>query len=217
MKYTEFHRRINFQGLEVRPRRRLALLLHQGRQALAPCPLSWGKGGARAVTAEHSASDGNLTEARGKGAPLSSIITNDIIYKDMANEIIMLISASADSFGACSENCPGIWAAGDTVEACKADTVQAIELIKKNMPRKDWPEPLKAGEYTITWRYDIESFLYYYGRFISLAGMERITGINQKQLWAYMHGRKKPRQAQKEKITNALHRFARELAAAVIL
>ena len=48
----------------------------------------------------------------------------------MANEIIMLISASADSFGACSENCPGIWAAGDTVEACKADTVQAIELIK---------------------------------------------------------------------------------------
>ena len=56
-----------------------------------------------------------------------------------------------------------------------------------------------------------------YGSFISLAGMERITGINQKQLWAYMHGRKKPRQAQKEKITNALHRFANELAAAVML
>ena len=45
----------------------------------------------------------------------------------MANEIIILISASGDSFGACSENCPGIWAAGDTVETCKADTVQAIE------------------------------------------------------------------------------------------
>lgn len=102
----------------------------------------------------------------------------------MANEIIILISASGDSFGACSENCPGIWAAGDTVETCKADTVQAIELIKKNMPREDWPEPLKAGEYTITWRYDTESFLYYFGSFISLAGMERITGINQKQLWA---------------------------------
>ena len=68
----------------------------------------------------------------------------------MANEIVMLISASADSFGACSENCLGIWASGDTVEACKADVVQAIELIKKNMPREDWPEPLKADEYTIT-------------------------------------------------------------------
>lgn len=135
----------------------------------------------------------------------------------MANEIIMLISASADSFGACSENCPGIWAAGDTVGACKADAVRAIELIKKNIPREDWPEPLKAKEYTITWQYDIESFLLFFGSFISLAGMERITGINQKQLWAYMHGRKKPRQAQKEKIINALHRFAHDLAAAVIL
>lgn len=73
----------------------------------------------------------------------------------MANEIIILISASGDSFGACSENCPGIWAAGDTVETCKADTVQAIELIKKNMPREDWPEPLKAGEiyYNMAIRY----------------------------------------------------------------
>ena len=135
----------------------------------------------------------------------------------MANEIIMLISASADSFGACSENCPGIWAAGDTVEACKADTVQAIELIKKNLPREEWPEPLKAGEYTITWRYDTESFLYYYGSFISLAGMERITGINQQLLGAYRHGRNKPRKTQKEKRTNALHNFAHDLAAAVIL
>ena len=85
----------------------------------------------------------------------------------MANEIIMRISASADNFGACSENCPGIWAAGDPVEACKADTLQAIELIKKNLPREDWPEPLKAGEYEIIWRYDTESFLYYYGTEVS--------------------------------------------------
>ena len=28
MKYTEFHRRIKAKGVEVRPRRRLALLLH---------------------------------------------------------------------------------------------------------------------------------------------------------------------------------------------
>ena len=91
-------------------------------------------------------------------APPFLLIIINKEYKIMANEIIILISASGDSFGACSENCPGIWAAGDTVEACKTDTVQAIELIKKNMPREDWPEPLKAGEYTITWRYDAESF-----------------------------------------------------------
>ena len=206
MKYTEFHRRIKAKGWKFDHAEGSHYFYTKGGKLSPPVPFH----GAKEVPEP-------LTE-RGKGrAPFLHHNKRYNIYKDMANEIIMLISASADSFGACSENCPGIWAAGDTVEACKADTVQAIELIKNNMPREDWPEPLKAGEYTIIWRYDTESFLYYYGSFISLAGMERITGINQKQLWAYMHGRKKPRQAQKEKIINALHRFARELAAAVIL
>ncbi len=128
----------------------------------------------------------------------------------------MTICASEDSFGAYSENCDGIFAAGDTVEACKTDTEKAIELIKKNLPESQWPEQIK-GDYEIEWRYDTESFMYYYGGLISLSGMERITGINQKQLWAYMHGRKKPRPAQKEKIVGSLHKFAHDLAAAVML
>ena len=95
----------------------------------------------------------------------------------------MTICASEDSFGAYSENCNGIWAAGDTVEACKADAEKAIELIKKNLPESQWPEPIK-GDYEIEWRYDTESFMYYYGSLISLSGMERITGIYHMLLWA---------------------------------
>lgn len=34
-------------------------------------------------------------------------------------KIIMNICASADGFGAYSENCEGIYAAGDTIDACK--------------------------------------------------------------------------------------------------
>lgn len=128
----------------------------------------------------------------------------------------MAIYASENSFGAYSENCDGIWAAGDTVESCKADAIKAIGLIKENLPESQWPAPIK-GEYKIEWRYDTESFMYYYGSLMSLAGMERITGINQKQLWAYMHGRRKPRQSQKERIMKSMHKFAKELSEAVIL
>lgn len=46
-------------------------------------------------------------------------------------KIIMNICASPDSFGAYSENCEGIYAAGDTVEECKKDVEVAIALIKK--------------------------------------------------------------------------------------
>lgn len=38
----------------------------------------------------------------------------------------MTICASEDTFGAYSENCDGIWAAGDTMEVCKADIEKAI-------------------------------------------------------------------------------------------
>lgn len=128
----------------------------------------------------------------------------------------MTICASKDSFGAYSENCDGIWAAGDTVEQCKADVLKVIGIYKKDYPEERWPEPLK-GEVEIEWAYDAESFMLYYGSLLSLSGLERITGIHQKQLWAYMHGRSKPRQAQKGKIIDAMHKFARELAAARIL
>ena len=128
----------------------------------------------------------------------------------------MNICASPDSFGAYSENCEGIYAAGDTVEECKKDVEVAIALIKKNLPEERWPAQIK-GEYTLILHYDIQSLLLHYGSLLSLAGLERLTGIHQKQLWAYMHGRSKPRIQQKQRIEKALHSFADELASVSVL
>ena len=122
----------------------------------------------------------------------------------------MNISASKDSFGAFSENCEGIFAAGDTIEDTKADTYEAINLIKKNLPEDRWPQQFKA-DFEIEWKFDVPSFLEYYSSFISLAGMEKMTGINQKQLSNYLHHRAKPRQKQADRIISGIHKFAREL------
>ena len=122
----------------------------------------------------------------------------------------MNISASKDMFGAFSENCEGIYAAGDTIEATKADTYEAIRLIKKNLPEERWPEQIK-GEYEIEWKFDVPSFLEYYGSIMSLAGMEHLTGINQKQLSNYLNHRAVPRRKQADRIINGMHKFAREL------
>ena len=126
------------------------------------------------------------------------------------NKIVMNISASKDMFGAFSENCEGIYAAGDTIDATKADTYEAIRLIKKNLPEERWPEPIK-GDFEIEWRFDVPSFLEYYGGIMSLAGMERLTGINQKQLSNYLNHRAVPRKKQADRIITGMHRFAREL------
>ena len=125
-------------------------------------------------------------------------------------KIIMIIEKSKDFFDAYSENCDGIYAAGERVDAVKADTLEAIRLIKKNLPEERWPKQIK-GDYEIEWKFDVPSFLEYYSNFISLAGMERMTGINQKQLSNYLNHRSVPRAKQADRILSGIHRFAREL------
>jgi len=125
-------------------------------------------------------------------------------------KIIMLIGKSSDFYGAMSENCEGIYAAGPDIEAVKADTYKAIEGIKRNLPEDRWPEQIK-GDFEIEWKFDVPSFLEYYSGYLSLAGMERMTGIHQKQLSNYLHHRAVPRQKQADRIIKGLHNFAREL------
>ncbi len=125
-------------------------------------------------------------------------------------KITIIIERSKDLFDAYSENCDGIYGAGETIEECKADIETSIREIKEKLPMDRWPEQLK-GEYEIEWKLDVQSFLDYYSDFISLAGMERITGVNQKQLSNYVHHRAKPRRQQVDRIRDGLHKFAHEL------
>lgn len=125
-------------------------------------------------------------------------------------KIIIVIERSADLFDAYSDNCDGIYGAGDTLEECKADIETSIRQIKEKLPIEQWPEELK-GEYELEYKLDTQSFLEYYSQYLSLAGMERITGVNQKQLSNYLNRRSKPRKQQIERISKGLRRFASEL------
>jgi len=51
----------------------------------------------------------------------------------------------------------------------------------------------------------------YYKGILSNSALERLTGINQKQLHHYASGLKKPRIEQRKKIETALHDLCREL------
>ena len=68
------------------------------------------------------------------------------------------------------------------------------------------------GPFEIEYKFDTESLLAYYSGILSLAGMERITGINRKQLWSYLHGHSKPRKAQVQRIEKAIHTLGAELS-----
>ena len=60
-------------------------------------------------------------------------------------------------------------------------------------------------------QYDVTSFLDYYSGILSKSGLEKVTGINQKQLWHYSSGKRHPRPETAKKIQESLHRFADDL------
>lgn len=60
-------------------------------------------------------------------------------------------------------------------------------------------------------KYDMPSFLQYYAYAFTLAGLERITGVNQRQLSHYINGVRKPSPATVHKIERKIHDFAAEI------
>jgi len=125
-------------------------------------------------------------------------------------QIKIIIERSKDLYTAYAENIAGIYGAGNTVEEAKESILRAIELYKKY--NKKVPSVLK-GKYALTFKFDMESLFTYYKGVFTKSALERITGINQRQLQHYSSGLKKPRLAQKQKIETALHKLGNELIA----
>ncbi|HAH22858.1 MAG TPA: HicB family protein [Prolixibacteraceae bacterium] len=125
-------------------------------------------------------------------------------------KLIIQIGASTDFFDGFALNCEDIYGGGETLEACKDNILEGLRLLQQSRPVSDWPEILK-GDYEIEFRYDVQSILSYYASVFTKPALERLTGINQKQLHHYATGLKKPREQQKKKIESALHRLGSEL------
>lgn len=62
-------------------------------------------------------------------------------------------------------------------------------------------------------KYDVPSFLQYYAYAFTLAGLERITGVNQRQLSHYISGYRKPSERTARKIEEKIKNFAKEIEA----
>lgn len=97
---------------------------------------------------------------------------------------------------------------GETVEEAINTFMGGYEDTKQYY--KEENKPFKEVEFEFC--YDVPSFLSYYGKKISLAGLERITGVAQGQLSHYANGVRKPSKKTTEKIQAALNRFGKELS-----
>lgn len=123
-----------------------------------------------------------------------------------------IIESLENNYSAYIKDVDGVVATGSTIEEIKATLVEAVRLYVETCHDLgcDLPEALK-GEYQIVFSMDVKSLLTLYQGIFTKAGLEKLTGINQKQLWHYASGISTPRKAQVLKIEKAIHRLGQEL------
>lgn len=66
--------------------------------------------------------------------------------------------------------------------------VNQHNMLHREMQEMYQAEGKEIPELEFVFKYDVPSFLQYYAYAFTLAGLERITGVNQKQLGHYIAG-----------------------------
>ena len=102
----------------------------------------------------------------------------------------------------------GIFGDGDTVDEAINDFYDSLEEMKELFAEQKKEVPDVEFEF----KYDMASFLGKYSKVLSLAGLGRLTGVNQKQLGHYITGHRRPSARTVKKIEESLHSFAKELS-----
>lgn len=128
--------------------------------------------------------------------------------------LTVIIERTENNYSAYLQEVDGIVATGKSVEEIKKGIIDSINalLLECKEFGDDIPDEL-SGEYSLNFKMDVKSMLDFYSNIFTKSGLERITGINQKQLWHYASGVRDPRPEQAVKLENALHKLGEELLA----
>lgn len=130
----------------------------------------------------------------------------------MNAQVKVIIEHAGNNFSAYVVDVDGIAVTGDSIGEIKASMYEAIDSYIQTCKEfnLDTPEQFSEG-YELVFELDVCSLLKIYEGIFSKSGLERLTGINQKQLWHYANGKSKPRPEQRLKIERGLHRLGNEL------
>ena len=104
--------------------------------------------------------------------------------------------------------------AGDTLAEAKASLLEQMRFYKQTAIEEGFRYPeFLDGDFSVEYTVDALSLMRFYveAGYFSLANLQKVTGINQKQLWSYLNG-KKPRKAQQDRIVSGFHALSNDLS-----
>jgi len=101
---------------------------------------------------------------------------------------------------------------GNTVTEAKVDFENSVKEVIQYFEESGKQIPYELQNVEFEYKFDVASFLEHYSKVLSLAGLERLTGVNQGQLSHYVTGLRKPSRKTIVKIEKSLHDFAAEIS-----
>ena len=132
--------------------------------------------------------------------------------KEKMEKIIVTVELTENNYAAYIEQLPGCVSTGKTFEALKSNLQEAIEShLEVCREFGDHIPEAFSREYQLIYHFDLQSLLRHYKGIFTNSALERMTGINQRQLQHYASGHSVPQQRQAEKIQKALHKLGNEL------
>lgn len=131
-------------------------------------------------------------------------------------KIIVSVDWCDKNFGASlSENVPGaVVLTARTFSELKKEVADTLAFHVKGMIADGDAVPawLSAGDYGLEYEFvSMAALLRSIEPYASLSAISRATGINQNLLSHYANGKKKPRQAQRQRIIDGIHSIGRAL------
>jgi predicted RNase H-like HicB family nuclease len=127
-------------------------------------------------------------------------------------KVVVDIYFTGNNFCAHAPVLLGCVSTGATLSDVKRNIKEAIEFhVESSIEDGDTIPELFLGEYELEFKLSIEALLNAYSDVFTKAALARITGINQRQLWHYASGMRKPRPIQRKRIEDGLHRLGTEL------
>jgi predicted RNase H-like HicB family nuclease len=116
------------------------------------------------------------------------------------------------SYGASIKELPGCIALAETYKELRQLMNEAVEMHLDSMREHGDKIPVAfRSDYELIYKLSTQALLVAYDGIFTKTALSRMSGINEKQLWHYSMGAKRPRQVQRERISNAIHQLGKEL------
>jgi len=127
-------------------------------------------------------------------------------------EVIVEIGFVDGNYSAHLPQLPGCVTIGSSLKEIENNMIEIVPFHLEGQRESGGEIPsIFKGPYKFVFKLSIEAMINYYSGIFTKAALSRITGINERQLWHYASGLRKPRPQQRKRIEEGLHRLGEEL------